>query len=420
MKHFDLVEGITLDRDARDRIAREWNRLRILAAAPALPMALGVAVLYDATLYLGVALMSVVLGVSIQQRNHPRPAALLALDTFGTWLVVELLGVPPVVLGIPFTVIWVIAWLTTKGWSRLGVMAGAAVAYAIAAFIEAFPVPPPESLRARIVGSAVGAYYVILLFSALVSAINVFRLRQVALTHAKEELERLIASKDEFVASVSHELRTPLTGVVGFASELSHSWDEYGEEERRDMVRLISEQGQDVAEIVDDLLAAARAEAGTLTVQLGDVDVIEVVSVLAEMEGLDVATTGSPTPALADPARLRQVLRNLTTHARRYGGERRRLELNTDGSMLHIRMCDDGPGISGPDPERVFESYERSHEAIGQPGSVGLGLSVARTLARLMGGDVTYHREGPVTVFDCSLVVAAPIEDPRHVERVGS
>ena len=74
-------------------------------------------------------------------------------------------------------------------------------------------------------------------------------------------------------------------------------------------------------------------------------------------------------------------------------------------------MCDDDQGIPGPNPERVFEAYERSHEAIGQPGSVGLGLSVARTLARLMGGDLAYLREGTTTVFECRLAAASGLGD---------
>ncbi len=69
-------------------------------------------------------------------------------------------------------------------------------------------------------------------------------------------------------------------------------------------------------------------------------------------------------------------------------------------------MCDNGEGIPGDNPERVFQAYERSHEATGEPGSVGLGLSVARTLSRLMGGDLAYRREQSTTVFECTLLAS--------------
>ncbi|NND84645.1 MAG: HAMP domain-containing histidine kinase [Acidimicrobiia bacterium] len=406
MRPISFVGGVNLDEEARDQIARAWNWLRIAAALPALPMALAVAIFSTPKLYLGAALMAVVLAISIRQRHNPRPAALLALDTFGTWFVVELLGVPPAVLGIPFTVIWVAAWLTTAGRSRLAVMTAAAAAYAFAAFFEVFDVPSPDSVGARIIGAAVGAYYVTLLFSVLIATIEVFRSRQTALTEAHDELQRLVDSKDQFVASVSHELRTPLTEVVGFSSVLDGSWDEHEEADRRGMIRLIAEQSQDVAEIVEDLLTAARAEAGTLTIGIEDCDVLEVISPLAAMELIPVRTLESPAPALADPTRLRQVVRNLVTNALRYGGDERWLEVAQQGSTIHIRMCDNGPGISLPQPERMFEAYERGHNATGQPGSVGLGLSVAKTLVRLMDGDLTYRREGSVTIFECTLRAA--------------
>ena len=84
MRLLGLVEGVTLDQDARDQIAKRWNWLRIVAAAPALPMALGVALFVHSKLYLGVGLMALVLGISIQQRHDPRPAALLAESAIPT------------------------------------------------------------------------------------------------------------------------------------------------------------------------------------------------------------------------------------------------------------------------------------------------------------------------------------------------
>ena len=222
----------------------------------------------------------------------------------------------------------------------------------------------------------------------------------------------MIVSKDEFVAAVSHELRTPLTGVVGFATELSDSWDAFSEGERREFINVIAQQGDDLSEIIEDLLTAARADTGTLTIELQATDVHAVASSIAREEGVEMRAGGEDAEAMCDPVRLRQIVRNLATNARRYGGEQRWLEVRAGSTFVHVRMCDDGQGIPGTNPDHVFEAYERGHDSTGQPASVGLGLSVARTLARLMGGDVTYAREGSTTVFDCTL--------PRVLTSVGN
>jgi signal transduction histidine kinase len=226
---------------------------------------------------------------------------------------------------------------------------------------------------------------------------------------AYEKLEQLVRSKDEFIASVSHELRTPLTVVVGLANEMKEGFGQFTDEELSEFVGLIAGQGNEVANIVEDLLVIARADIDRITVLPESVDLEA--HVRAVFEGLendeDLVILGNTPPVWCDPGRLRQIIRNLLTNAMRYGGERVRVELGVLGEQGRLEVCDDGPGIDKQDHEKVFEAYHSAHDRIGQPASVGLGLTVSKRLAGLMGGDLTYYRRDGWSVFSLSLPLSA-------------
>ena len=215
---------------------------------------------------------------------------------------------------------------------------------------------------------------------------------------AKERLEELLESKDAFVASVSHELRTPLTVVTGMAIELSERWRGLSEDEMEEFTGMLVEQSQDMADLIEDLLIAARANVGNVAVRTEPVRLARhVESVLAGYRAENGRTiTSSLHDGIvdADPIRVRQILRNLVTNAIRYGGANIEVSMSSTPGAHVVEVIDDGPGIPVDDRERIFEAYERAHTAIGQPGSVGLGLMVSRTLADLMGGSLTYRYDG--------------------------
>jgi PAS domain S-box-containing protein len=230
---------------------------------------------------------------------------------------------------------------------------------------------------------------------------------------AQEERERLMSSKDELIASVSHELRTPLTAVVGYARVLELGHDDMDEDMKRELVTLIADQADDLSFIVEDLLAAARAESGQLTVSTGKVDLLsEVKRVVGEgvrrSDGkeFDPTVVGASVIALADSGRVRQVLRNLLSNAARYGTEPVIVDVDSSESDAAIRIVDHGAPISREDQSLIFEPFHRLNPDRGLPGSVGLGLSVSRMLARLMGGDIVYTREGDQSVFTFTLPLA--------------
>jgi PAS domain S-box-containing protein len=227
---------------------------------------------------------------------------------------------------------------------------------------------------------------------------------------AQERLEELIRSKDEFVASVSHELRTPLTAVVGFAQELQASLEEYGPEERALLVSLIADQSLEVADLVEDLLVAARVDLDRVAVAADTVNVVdEIRSVLAAWQPAEaerVGIDGLDVMVHADAIRLRQIIRNLLSNAKRYGGEHIDVVVGEIEGFVSVMVQDDGPGVPPRDRERIFEPYHRAHRLDGQPASVGLGLTVSRHLARLMGGDLSYRYQDDRSIFELQLMPA--------------
>ena len=230
------------------------------------------------------------------------------------------------------------------------------------------------------------------------------------LRRAERRLQEHVKSKDQFIASVSHELRTPLTAVVGLTDELRNHHASFSPSEQQEFMDLIAEQAADVANIVEDLLVAARADIGTITLAPKEIDIAGTVKSVVEIfdneTGPAMELLGSGhLRATADEARVRQILRNLLSNARRYGGKKVTVRTGQEGTQVWIEVGDDGPGIEEAERERIFEPYTTAHPVSGVTAAVGLGLTVSRQLARLMSGDLTYRHENGESAFRLSLPV---------------
>jgi two-component system sensor histidine kinase KdpD len=124
-----------------------------------------------------------------------------------------------------------------------------------------------------------------------------------------------------------------------------------------------------------------------------------------------IVVTGDDTVVLADEGRVRQILRNLITNAQRYGGHQVHIATQVAHGIVHVRVSDNGNGIPEDDQERIFAPYESAHDPGTQPGSLGLGLAISRSLAQLMDGDLSYARHDGWTTFDFRLPVYHPADD---------
>ncbi|HWL50510.1 MAG TPA: CHASE domain-containing protein, partial [Acidimicrobiia bacterium] len=275
---------------------------------------------------------------------------------------------------------------------------------------------PRSSLLLLITGLAGTALVVVVLES---------RRRHRVAREQFEKLRELTSAKDQFLASVGHELRTPLTSVLGFAEILRNDEGELSNEDRIGMVATVAAEASDLAAIVDDLLVAARSELDLLVVTKVSVSARAQVAQVLEMKGKDACDridvsgeAGNPYRALGDPARVRQILRNMITNADRYGGEKVQIRLGSNDSWVTVQVVDNGEGVPQTERDQIFSPYYRAHSSSSQPAALGIGLSVARQLARLMNGDLVYRRVDHWTVFELSLPRIDTDEVPVHASAV--
>ncbi len=231
-------------------------------------------------------------------------------------------------------------------------------------------------------------------------------------TKLSEELEEVVRSKDRFIATVSHELRNPLTGVIGLTQQLREHRDLLDGEEIDELLGMIHDGSAELGAIIEDLLVAARADLDTLVIKPRSFELHQELSSLLISQSsrsggkvLDANLAGAMPPVDADPMRIRQIIRNLISNAIRYGGEHIHFELRSEDGFGVLAVVDDGPGVDDESVEEIFEPYGRAKGAT-HAGSVGLGLSVSRQLARRMGGDLTYRRRDGCTAFELSIPLA--------------
>lgn len=225
---------------------------------------------------------------------------------------------------------------------------------------------------------------------------------------AYRKMQAALHSQAEMVAAVSHEVRTPLTAVVGIARELEDGWQTLSDEIRRELVGLVSEQAIEMTAIVEDLLTAAKAQQGQLVFEAAVADLTEIASSVMGQLRLGSPVQGRAI-AWADPGRARQVIRNLVVNAARYGGPAVEVNAGTNGSTVWLEVSDDGKGVPPDQVKTLFNAYAVHNNRVD---SHGLGLSLSRKLAVLMGGDLTYSRANDRTVFRLSLpkaVVSEPL-----------
>ena len=242
--------------------------------------------------------------------------------------------------------------------------------------------------------------------------------RQAELENRLETEHQIAQSREEFIANASHELRTPLTGIAGLAYLLKEDPIVQGSESTAEMVDMIIGEASDLGRMVEDLLTAARLDAGAMHYTYEDVNLgEEVIEAIGNVEraGLDVTINCEPALIRVDRMRFRQILRNPLSNAGKYGGPHASVNGIVDGRTYLITVSDDGPGMGPKVAERLFERFTHQGSGTAVHQSVGLGLSIVQALVQGMGGSIHHERSNRHTNFHVRLPLSEQVVDPRGI-----
>jgi signal transduction histidine kinase/CheY-like chemotaxis protein/purine-cytosine permease-like protein len=235
--------------------------------------------------------------------------------------------------------------------------------------------------------------------SLLMREIEAHKKTDIELQAAKRAADRANQAKSRYVTGISHELRTPLNSILGYAEMLQH--DPSIPAARRDAVNVIRRSGDHLLSLVDGLLDIARIESGKLTLDIDELRFPEFLAQTVGMFRLQAHNKGItfvydeqgkvPAVVRADKKRLGQILINIVGNAVKFtetGGVSFRLRWRGDIASFEVR--DSGIGIPADEIDRIFQPFERGSQALasGETGT-GLGLTIAKMLTSLMGGEMT-------------------------------
>ena len=251
------------------------------------------------------------------------------------------------------------------------------------------------------------------------------------LVRARQAAQETSRVKSEFLANVSHELRTPLSGVLGMARLLLDTTLDATQHEYAEMIR---RSGRELLGVVDAILDFARAEAGRLELEPGEVDAPHLVEEVcasvapeAAAKGLHVTSlVGDEVPRrlVGDVGRLRQVLLNLVGNAIKFTPEgtvviRAGLVRGaTEGTILRFEVTDTGIGLDAATQARLFQPFVQADGSTTRRyGGAGLGLALCRRIVSAMGGEIGVRSEpGQGSTFWFTVRLARPDAGPLEAE----
>ena len=213
-----------------------------------------------------------------------------------------------------------------------------------------------------------------------------------ALVEARNKAEESDRLKSAFIANMSHEIRTPLNAIIGFTSVLP---DVQGDDERRELINLIQENNQKLLTIINDVMNISKIESGKEQLVMTTFELNALLQSLADMflpklaSGVELSTqfARNSIDVTTDLNRMTEVINHLLSNAVKFTMQGT-ITVGYDepvGKRLRVWIRDTGKGIAPEHLERVFERFFKVDEYI--PGA-GLGLSICRTMAYSMGGDV--------------------------------
>ncbi|MNQ55234.1 Autoinducer 2 sensor kinase/phosphatase LuxQ [compost metagenome] len=235
---------------------------------------------------------------------------------------------------------------------------------------------------------------------------------------ARDKADAANEAKSSFLGVISHELRTPMNGVLGAAQLLSAT---RLEGTQREYLSIIRNSGDNLLSLLNDILDMTKIEAGKMSFDVVDVQVDDLhrritgpFEAQAEAKGLTLVSTFEgemPAVVRGDPLRVCQVVQNLLSNAVKFT-DRGEIRYTVRGRRISDRrvgfefsVTDSGSGISREDLERLFQPFTQvDNSSTRKFGGTGLGLTIARRMAQIMGGDITVtSRLGEGSTFTLSI-----------------
>jgi signal transduction histidine kinase/CheY-like chemotaxis protein len=250
---------------------------------------------------------------------------------------------------------------------------------------------------------------------------------QTVLMEKGEELERASRYKSEFLANMSHELRTPLNSALILAKLLADNKDGNLTADQVKFARSIYSAGNDLLDLINDILDLSKIESGRLDVRPEPVPldrvldgIVRTFRPMADQKHLAFSATmdeGAPATIETDARRLEQILKNLLSNALKFTDRGEvRLRVAADAGWVRFIVRDTGIGIPAAQHDAVFEAFQQADGTTNRRyGGTGLGLSISRDLAQLLGGEIQLESApGQGSTFTLTLPVqyvpaAAPV-----------
>jgi signal transduction histidine kinase len=211
------------------------------------------------------------------------------------------------------------------------------------------------------------------------------------------EIARAAAEADAFGERLDKALRAPLDHIIANAETMSLQPEGPLRKDYASYASDIASAGRHLLALIDDLVDLQAIERPGFTPEADEIDLADVGRRAAGLLGVRASSRGvridrppedEVLPATGEFKRVLQIVMNLLTNAIRYSPEGGQVWIRTDreGDLAALIICDQGKGIAPEDQERIFEKFERVDQS--EPGGTGLGLYIARRLARAMGGDI--------------------------------